>query len=78
MVYRAGGNVLLESGAYSTRIAADQAELSEALADGWHLDQYAAKDASEMQAPATLPASDASATAEPARTKRPYTRKAAA
>ncbi|MGL4441443.1 MAG: hypothetical protein ACRCUE_19500 [Bosea sp. (in: a-proteobacteria)] len=74
MLYRAGGNVLLESGAYSTRIVADHDELSAALADGWFLGQYAAKDASEMQAPAT----DPSATAEPARTKRPHNRKAAA
>lgn len=73
MVYRAGGNVLLESGAYSTRIVADQAELSEALADGWHLDQYAAKDAAETPA-----APESTEATEPARTKRPYNRKAAA
>lgn len=47
MVYRAGGNVLLESGAYSTRIVEDQAELKAALAEGWHLDQYAARGAVE-------------------------------
>ena len=51
MVYRACGPVLLESGAYSIRVVADQAELSAALADGWHLDQYAAKDAAEAPAP---------------------------
>lgn len=52
MVYRACGSVLLESGAYSIRVVADQAELSAALADGWHLDQYAAKDAAEAPEPA--------------------------
>lgn len=49
MLYQAGGSVLLESGAYTTRIVADPEELEAALADGWHLDQYAAKDAAEAE-----------------------------
>lgn len=47
IVYRAGGEWLLESGAYSVRQVADADELAAAQAEGWHLDQYAAKAADE-------------------------------
>ncbi len=73
MLYRAGGLVLLESGAYTTRIVADPAELASALADGWFLDQYAAKDA--VAAPLLAAAEPVT---EPMRVKRPYNRKAMA
>lgn len=47
MLYRAGTMCVLESGVYDWLIVKDQAELDEALAGGWHLDQYAAKAAHE-------------------------------
>ena len=47
MVYRAGSMVELESGRYDWRIVADAAALEQAQAEGWHLDQYAAKAAAE-------------------------------
>ena len=46
MLYRVGTQVLLESGAYDYRIVSES-EYESAIADGWHLDQYAAKDAAE-------------------------------
>ena len=46
MVYRVGAMVALESGSYDWRIVSE-AEWPQAQADGWHLDQYAAKDAHE-------------------------------
>ena len=47
MVYRSGGECALESGNYSIKIVADADDLEASQADGWHLDQYAAKDAAE-------------------------------
>lgn len=55
MVYRVGTMCALESGAYDWRIVPDQPALQAALADGWHLDQYAAKAAAEAHAPAAVP-----------------------
>lgn len=46
MVYRSGAMVALESGSYDWRIVSE-AEWPQAQADGWHLDQYAAKAAHE-------------------------------
>lgn len=56
MVYRVGAMVALESGSYDWRIVSE-AEWPQAQADGWHLDQYAAKDASEAP-PSEDPATD--------------------
>mgnify|MGYP003431494799 FL=1 len=50
MTYRAGGPWVLESGAYSLRLVADADDLQAATADGWHLDQYAARDAAAADA----------------------------
>ena len=50
MTYRAGGPWVLESGAYSLRLVADADDLQAATADGWHLDQYAARDATAADA----------------------------
>lgn len=47
MLYRACTMCVLESGVYDWRIVKDQAELDDALAGGWRLDQYAAKAAHE-------------------------------
>ena len=44
MVYRVGTMVVLESGTYDYKIAASAED-----ADGWHLDQYAAKDAQTVK-----------------------------
>jgi hypothetical protein len=44
MVYRVGTMLALESGRYDWRIVSEE-EYAQAVADGWHLDQYAAKDA---------------------------------
>lgn len=46
MLYRAGGSHQLESGAYSIRLVTAD-EFDAATAEGWHLDQYAAKAAAE-------------------------------
>ena len=59
MLYRTGTQWVLDSGTYDLHKAADQAALDAALADGWHLDQYAAKDAT---APAEVPADSAKPT----------------
>lgn len=50
MVYRVGTMVVLESGSYDWRIVSE-ADWPQAQADGWHLDQYAAKDAAQAAAP---------------------------
>ena len=50
MTYRAGGPWVLESGAYSLRLVADADDLQAATAEGWHLDQYAARDAAAADA----------------------------
>lgn len=44
MLYRAGTRAVLESGTYDLLIVSES-EYEGAIADGWHLDQYAAKDA---------------------------------
>jgi hypothetical protein len=51
IVYRAGGPWQLESGAYSVKQVNSAKELAQA--EGWHLDQYAAK-AAEQPADATV------------------------
>jgi len=51
IVYRSGGDWALESGAYTVRMVVSPEDLDAAEADGFHLDQYLAKAASE-QAPA--------------------------
>jgi hypothetical protein len=61
---RKGGSWELETGKYSVRMVADQAELDAAWADGWRFDQYAARDVgtetaqepAEVEAPAPAPA----------------------
>ena len=50
MTYRAGGDCALESGRYALRVVADAADWKAAQAEGWRLDQYAAKDAAEALA----------------------------
>lgn len=54
----------LESGRYALREVKDKAALEAALAEGWHIDQYAAKDAGEdeIDAPATREELEAKAT----------------
>jgi hypothetical protein len=54
MLLRVGTAVELDSGRYDWRIVSE-AEYQQAIADGWHLDQYAAKDADSH--PADLNAS---------------------
>ena len=46
MLYRVGEMIALESGKYDWRIVSEQ-EYEQAIANGWHLDQYAAKEAAE-------------------------------
>jgi hypothetical protein len=45
ILYRVGTACELESGAYDWAAAKNAEHMAELLADGWHLDQYAAKDA---------------------------------
>lgn len=52
LLCRAGGDWQLESGRYSVLVVKTHDELRAALADGWHLDQYAAKAAAEAPAKA--------------------------
>ena len=59
LLYRAGGDCALETGFYSLLLVDDSQEFDAALADGWHLDQYAARAATEAPAPA--PVADAPA-----------------
>lgn len=49
MVYRVGKQCVLDSGSYDWRIVKDQADLDSASAEGWRLDQYAAKESHEKQ-----------------------------
>lgn len=61
MVYRVGEKLALESGTYDVRVI-NADEWEQAQADGWHLDQYAAKAAQEAAskpAPADVPGDDA-------------------
>jgi hypothetical protein len=46
MLYRSGTAIVLESGKYDFRIVTED-EYKQAIAEGWHLDQYAAKAAAE-------------------------------
>jgi hypothetical protein len=58
MVYRVGTMVALESGAYDYQIVSAE-DWPQAQAEGWHLDQYAAKDAHEAaKAPHAEPAGE--------------------
>jgi hypothetical protein len=43
LLYRPGKQWQLESGWFDLRKVANQAECDQALADGWHLDQYGAR-----------------------------------
>lgn len=45
MVYRVGGPHILEAGSFDIKLVQDEDDLQSVQADGWHLDQYAAKDA---------------------------------
>lgn len=47
-MYRFGGTWALESGNYTVRTVKDGAEMTAAKAEGFHLDQYAAKAAHEQ------------------------------
>ena len=58
MVYRVGTKAVLESGTYDHQIVSAD-EWPQAQTDGWHLDQYAAKDAHEAAKAADKPADDA-------------------
>lgn len=46
MLLRVGTHSVLESGTYDLLIV-QESEFEQAIADGWHLDQYAAKAAAE-------------------------------
>lgn len=46
MIYRVGNAAVLESGKYDFLVISE-AEYESAIAEGWHLDQYAAKGAHE-------------------------------
>lgn len=56
MLVRVGKEWQLESGWYDLRVVHTQEALDAALADGWFLDQYAAKAAHEAAALAAQPA----------------------
>lgn len=56
MLVRVGKQWQLESGWYDLRVVHTQEALDAALADGWSLDQYAAKAAHEAAALAAQPA----------------------
>jgi hypothetical protein len=56
IIYRSGGSWALESGMYSVRQVESAEELQAAQADGWHLDQYAAKAAADAPAEPAAPA----------------------
>ena len=55
IVIKSGGPWQLESGSYSVRQVDTTEALQESLADGWHLDQYAAQDASRAPAAPSEP-----------------------
>lgn len=52
MVYRVGTMAVLMSGTYDYKLVADADELDAAQADGWHLDEDAAKEAHDAAAEA--------------------------
>lgn len=54
-VCKFGGSWALESGNFTVRSVHSHEELQESLADGWHLDQYAARDASSAPAAPSEP-----------------------
>jgi hypothetical protein len=57
MVYRVGTMAVLESGIFDHQVVSAD-EWPQAQADGWHLDQYAAKEADEAAKAADKPADD--------------------
>jgi hypothetical protein len=57
MVYKTGNMALLESGKYDFRIVTSD-EYEQAIKDGWHLDQYAAKAAAEQPVQSPEPTRD--------------------
>lgn len=61
MLVRVGTQWQLESGKYDLRVVHTKDDLDAALADGWFLDQYAAKAAHEAAALAAQPAAAAGA-----------------
>lgn len=61
MLVRVGKEWQLESGWYDLRVVHTKDDLDAALADGWFLDQYAAKAAHEADALAAQPAPAAGA-----------------
>lgn len=61
MLVRVGAQWQLESGRFDLLLADSQEACDAALADGWHLDQYAAKAAHEAAALAAVPAAAAGA-----------------
>lgn len=61
MLVRVGKEWQLESGWYDLRVVHTKDDLDAALADGWFLDQYAAKAAHEAAALAAQPAPAAGA-----------------
>ncbi len=61
MLVRVGKQWQLESGWYDLRVVHTKDDLDAALADGWFLDQYAAKAAHEAAALAAQPAAAAGA-----------------
>jgi len=58
MVYRVGTKAVLESGTYDHKVVSAD-EWPQSQAEGWHLDQYAAKEADEAAKAADKPAEDA-------------------
>ncbi len=66
MLYRVGTAWVLESGTYDLATANDAEHMAELQADGWHADQYAARDALLPVEPAepAEPADDAPPTRE--------------
>lgn len=67
IVYRAGGQWQLESGDYSVRQVDTQADFDQALVDGWHADQYAAKAAHEAAQVIDVQAVEVAQDARPSR-----------
>ena len=65
LLYRVGTHSILESGSYDLLLVSES-EYEQAVADGWHLDQYAAKDADK---PAEKPAESGDVTRDEAERK---------
>jgi hypothetical protein len=49
LLYRLGGPWALEAGDFSVLEVADEEQFASAQSEGWHLDQYAAKDAADAE-----------------------------